>query len=188
MAVSRGLACVPAGSRSSAREVAHGVVAGILGLEQVANLDGDRAGAVEGQTRRNDDRNTMTINTSRIPREVGYFFAWAVAGAGLIVAFLTPFTIGIPAALVGATVIALLVWRRRLGRSSAGLLPGVGFILIYIAYLNRGGPGTVCTTTASSQQCISEYSPWPWLVIGILFIVSGLVVFLARPGGISRSR
>lgn len=46
MAVSRGLASVPAGSRLPAREVAYGVVAGILGLELLANLDGDPARAL----------------------------------------------------------------------------------------------------------------------------------------------
>lgn len=45
-AVSRGLASAPAGSLLPAREMAHGVVAGILGLELLANLDGDRASAL----------------------------------------------------------------------------------------------------------------------------------------------
>jgi hypothetical protein len=41
---------VPAASRAAAllpaREVAHGVVAGILGLEMLASLDGDRSAAL----------------------------------------------------------------------------------------------------------------------------------------------
>src|SRR5215831_16554866 len=45
-AVRRGLGSSPAGSFVPAQQVAHGVVAGILGLELLANLDGDRASAL----------------------------------------------------------------------------------------------------------------------------------------------
>jgi AcrR family transcriptional regulator len=40
------LASSPFGSLAPAGEIAHGVVAGLLGLEMLASLDGDRAGAV----------------------------------------------------------------------------------------------------------------------------------------------
>jgi AcrR family transcriptional regulator len=40
------LAASPLGSLAPAREIAHGVVAGLLGLELLASLDGDRASAL----------------------------------------------------------------------------------------------------------------------------------------------
>jgi AcrR family transcriptional regulator len=45
-AVRRGLASSPLARLLPAKDVAHGVVAGFLGLEQLANLDGDRAAAL----------------------------------------------------------------------------------------------------------------------------------------------
>jgi AcrR family transcriptional regulator len=45
-AVQRALGVVPLGSLVPAAEVAHAIVAGLLGLELLANLDGDRAQAV----------------------------------------------------------------------------------------------------------------------------------------------
>ena len=44
-AVQRALAVVPLGALVPAREVAHAIVAGLLGLELLANLDGDRTQA-----------------------------------------------------------------------------------------------------------------------------------------------
>jgi hypothetical protein len=45
-AVRGALASSPLGRLLPARDVAHGVVAGFLGLELLANLDGDRAAAL----------------------------------------------------------------------------------------------------------------------------------------------
>jgi hypothetical protein len=48
---------------------------------------------------------------------------------------------------------------------------------LLVAYLNRGGPGNVCTTTATSQSCTTEWSPWPWLAAGLLLVAAGAVTF-----------
>ena len=58
-----------------------------------------------------------------------------------------------------------------------GLISGLSLPLFYVAFLNRSGPGTVCTSTATSQSCVDEWSPWPWLAIGIVLLVSGCVWF-----------
>jgi len=109
----------------------------------------------------------------------GMFLGWAAVGACVSAAVLTPFTIG-PFVLVAAAVgAAVLVWRRGLSISCAGLLSGAGLVLLYAGYLNRGGPGQVCGTTATGQSCVSEWSPWPWLAAGALLIAAGVGVFLA---------
>jgi hypothetical protein len=82
---------------------------------------------------------------------------------------------------------AVLIWRCRLGIATIGAVSGLGLISFAVAYLNRKGPGQVCTTTATTQSCITEWSPWPWLAAGIVLISAGLVLFLAlrrsaRPG------
>lgn len=38
--------------------------------------------------------------------------------------------------------------------------------MFYLAFMNRSGPGTICTTTTTSQSCVDESSRWPWLAIG----------------------
>jgi hypothetical protein len=106
------------------------------------------------------------------------FLGWAVVGACVSVGALTPFTIG-PFVLVAAAAgAAVLVWRRGLNVSCAGLLSGVGLVPLYVAHLNRDGAGQVCTTTGTGQQCVSEWSPWPWLAAGVLLVVAGVAVFL----------
>ena len=61
--------------------------------------------------------------------------------------------------------------------SPAGLVSGTGPVLLYVAWLNRQGPGTVCTTTrGGGGQCLDEWSPWPWVAAGVALVVLGLVV------------
>lgn len=122
----------------------------------------------------------------RARADTGAFVAWAGVGAGLCLAALTPLTIGIfvlPVAV--AAGIALLVWRRGRNGSVVGLLCGFGLVPLYVGYLNRDGPGTVCHAIAGGQECGTEWSPVPWLAVGALLIAGGIALFLwlrARPG------
>ena len=50
-------------------------------------------------------------------------------------------------------------------------------ILAYIAYLNRGGPGEVCTATAESMTCTERASPWPFLVVAVALVLGSLTLF-----------
>lgn len=107
------------------------------------------------------------------------FLAWVLAGAGACVAIVTPLSIGpfvAPIVLVG--IAALLIWRGSRNASAAGLLAGLGTVPIYIAYLNRGGPGLICSETpGGGQECITEWSPWPFLVVGLLLLAAGAALF-----------
>jgi hypothetical protein len=116
----------------------------------------------------------MTVRPS-----TGAFLAWGGVGAGLSLAALTPLTIGIlvlPVAVASGAF--LLVWRRSRNGSAVGLLSGIGIVPLYIGYLNRDGPGNVCHTIAGGQECVSEWSPVPWLAIGGLLVAAGCVLFL----------
>jgi hypothetical protein len=107
-----------------------------------------------------------------------WFIAWMLVGAGYALGVLSALSIGAYVLLI--TVVATVVLATRAGNrvGAAGLVSGLSLPLFYVAYLNRSGPGTICTTTATSQSCSDEWSPWPWLVIGIVLFVSGCVWFV----------
>ncbi|MGW1274497.1 hypothetical protein [Streptomyces sp. NPDC002491] len=48
-----------------------------------------------------------------------------------------------------------------------------------VAYLNRGGPGTVCRTSAGGQSRTDEYAPVPFLVGAVVLLGAGFLVFVA---------
>jgi hypothetical protein len=88
-------------------------------------------------------------------------------------------TIGIfvlPAALALG---AALGWRGRRQQAWPGIVAGLGVPLLYVGYLNRGGPGIVCTSWASGGECTQETSPWPWVVAGLLLAVAGAGLSMA---------
>ena len=83
----------------------------------------------------------------------------------------------LPFALLGTVLV------RRFDTSffgAPGVLTGLGVAPLFVAYLNRDGPGDVCTSTATSVSCGQEWSPWPWLLIGATLLTVGVVWFMAR--------
>jgi hypothetical protein len=101
---------------------------------------------------------------------------WAVVGAGAISAVLTVLTIGLFVLLATAVLTAVLA-RSAGGRlAGPGLLAGAGLIPIYVAYLNRGGPGMVCTTVPSGGSCVQEWSPWPFVAAGLCLVGAGIAL------------
>jgi hypothetical protein len=61
-----------------------------------------------------------------------------------------------------------------------GLVTGGSLPVFYVAYLNRAGPGTICRAIASGQECSQEWSPWPWLAVGLALFLGGLVWYVGR--------
>jgi 4-amino-4-deoxy-L-arabinose transferase-like glycosyltransferase len=101
-----------------------------------------------------------------------WFWAWAavgVAGAlGLV--SLGPIALG-PAFIAGVAML-----RSRTGsRSARGLFVGAGLVSLFVAYVQRDGPGTTCWHTASATGCDQHLNPIPWLVVGIVLVVGGVV-------------
>jgi hypothetical protein len=104
------------------------------------------------------------------------FVLGAVAGAGAVLSLLAAPTIGV-FVLPATAGLAGLLWcfaDRRL--AGPGLLAGLGLVPLYIGYLNRGGPGTVCTSTVLAQSCTQEMSPWPWAAAGLCLAEAGVAV------------
>jgi hypothetical protein len=108
---------------------------------------------------------------------VAAYVGWVVVGAALAVGLLGAFTVG-PIAIVVAVVMMFVLLARPAGRSAAGYgaLSGAGAVPLYVAWLNRQGPGLVCTSRAATQ-CVSEWSPWGWLIFGIVLVAAGITAF-----------
>lgn len=116
---------------------------------------------------------------SRSRPAVWAFAWWAVVGAILGLGFASILTIGLVLLLVGgALAVAGVLLRALRNRSAAAVLGGLGVPALYVAWLNRGGPGRVCETTGTETSCIAAWSPWPFLVVASLLIVA--TVFLVR--------
>lgn len=112
-------------------------------------------------------------------KSVAWFVIWAVEGAATALGVLTLLTIGVfvlPAALVLGAVLA---WHAPRWLAGPGIVAGLGLPLFYVGYLNRGGPGMVCTTVAGGSECTQETSPWPWAAAGLLLVIAGLTLSLA---------
>jgi hypothetical protein len=101
-----------------------------------------------------------------------WFWAWAGVGALGILSFdLGPLT-AVPALVVGALVASV---GDRGRRSAFGLFTGAGLPLLWVAYVQRQGPGTTCWHTASSAGCDQHLNPLPWLIVGIALLLTGLI-------------
>jgi hypothetical protein len=109
-----------------------------------------------------------------------WFIAWAAVGAGFAFGVLAILSIGVFVLAIDAVAAVLLARHAPARAGLTGLVSGLGLPLLYVAFLNRAGPGTVCTTTATSQSCADEWSPWPWLFIGVALVVIGCMWFRAR--------
>jgi hypothetical protein len=106
------------------------------------------------------------------------FLGWGVIGAGASLGVLSLLTIG-PFVLLATLMLAgLLLWRLDFGWGMAGMISGTALPLLYVAWLNRQGPGEVCASSAGGGlRCTDEWSPWPFVVVGVLLVVGGFVVF-----------
>lgn len=104
-----------------------------------------------------------------------WFVAGLVAGAALAVGLLGALTIGI---FVLPLAVALTVFLAiRHPEALIGAISGLGLPLLYVAYLNRDGPGTVCVTSAGGTSCTDEWAPLPWALAGLALVAVGTVVF-----------
>jgi hypothetical protein len=106
------------------------------------------------------------------------FLGWTAVGAGMVLGLLTILTIGILVLPATALLAGFLAWRRRSRPAWPGMLTGLGLVPLYVAYLNRGGPGTAARPSALSGSCMQEMSPWPWVAAGLCLAGAGTVLGL----------
>jgi hypothetical protein len=106
-----------------------------------------------------------------------WFCVWAAVGAAIAVGIVS---LG-PLALAPAVLASLIMFSRRtIRRSAFGLLSGAGIVLLIVAWVHRAGPGTTCWHTATSSGCDQHLNPIPWLILGIVLLVTGVLAHRAR--------
>jgi hypothetical protein len=87
-------------------------------------------------------------------------------------------TIGVFVLPVALLAGGLLLSRTGMTVSMAGALSGAGAIPLYVSWLNRDGPGFICTPLGDSgESCVDELSPWPWLAAGVVCVAAGVILF-----------
>jgi hypothetical protein len=103
----------------------------------------------------------------------GWFWAWAMVG--LVTALSLDFG---PVAALPAFGLGALVARAgdRRCRGLGGVITGAGLPLLWVAYVQRQGPGTTCSHTGSGAGCDQHLDPRPWLIIGVALVLAGLIV------------
>jgi hypothetical protein len=113
----------------------------------------------------------MRTIAARLPHLLGcgWFWAWALVGVTVALGFLS---LGV-LALVPVLVVAVLLGRRH-PINGFGLLSGIGIVLLVVAYIQRDGPGTTCSSTATSVSCASHLNPIPWLIAGLALFAAGI--------------
>lgn len=105
---------------------------------------------------------------------------WVLVSALLCFGFLAMLTIGLPFVLLGLALGATgLVLGATRSLALTAFPAGFAVPLFYIAWLNRDGPGTICSSTATSTQCEEQWDPWPWAIVGCGLIVLSVVLALA---------
>lgn len=105
----------------------------------------------------------------------------ALAGFGLAAAF----TVGafLLAAALALAVLGLAL-RRVDKRMSPAILIGGATAPLYVAWLNRSGPGEVCESVDGGVRCLEQWSPWPLVAVALVLVIVGtaLVRALRRSG------
>ena len=77
-------------------------------------------------------------------------------------------------------VAALLIVFHHADRSAFGVLAGMGLLALYVAYVQRRGPGSVYWHTATASGSDQYLDPRPWLVVGVLLVAFGVGAFVWR--------
>lgn len=126
--------------------------------------------------------NIESVRTPGIRSEslhpVGWFAVWLAVGVALAFSAVAVLSFGLFVFPFAATAAVLLIVRHHFDRSAWGLPCGMGLLSLYVAYVQRKGPGAVSWHTATAGGTDTYMDPRPWLVAGLLLIVVGVVAFL----------
>ena len=102
----------------------------------------------------------------------GWYWASVPVGTTVALAVIVFPTVG----LGGVILIAALLSVSKCARQATlGLVTGAGLPLLFVAYVNRAGPGTTCYRTVTSAGCDQHLNPLPWLIVGVILLVGALL-------------
>lgn len=114
------------------------------------------------------------------PRPWGWFLAWVLVGGSYALSILGAFTIGLFVLPFPVVATVLLCLGRRSIRGAWGLVSGLSLPVFFVAWLNRAGPGNICTTSPTETSCVQEWSPWPFLLVALVLLIGGVALFISR--------
>jgi hypothetical protein len=124
------------------------------------------------------------VRRGTVGNAVGWFAVWLVVGVAL--ALLLVALVGLLVLPFAAAGVVVLAMRHRLDRSAWGLICGAGLLCLYVAYLQRGGPGTVAWHTATAGGAETYLDPRPWLAAGLPLVLVGVGAFIWRQHRVAR--
>jgi hypothetical protein len=137
-----------------------------------------------------DDGDSGACEDRRMDRRAYTWWAfglWCVAGTGLALGVISILTIGFAVLFVTLVLCGFLLWKVGFGPALTGIITGAAAPVLYVAWLNRDGPGSHCIVTATSSSCTDEWTPWPFLVVAVAMVVAGVVSFVWLRGAQSRT-
>jgi len=104
-----------------------------------------------------------------------WFPAWLLVGAAFATSVVTVYgVVLLPFVII---LIVLLSLVRDARRGYPGFIAGAGVPLLYVAWLNRRGPGNICTRYArGGQSCVEQMTPWPWFILGAGLLAAGILL------------
>ncbi len=49
-------------------------------------------------------------------------------------------------------------------------------VVLYVSYVNWGGPGQVCRDIGGGEYCGPAISPWPWVAVAVVLAAAGYLL------------
>lgn len=123
-------------------------------------------------------RSAATGQTSDVRPPVWWAYIWwAATGALVSFGVGSLLTIGVFLTPVAIVLIAVgILWAPLRNQATIALIGGIAAAPLYIAWLNRQGPGTVCEPYGyDGTHCWDQWSPWPFISVGLLLIAASIV-------------
>ena len=126
----------------------------------------------------------MTADEEAPDSNLALFGGWVVFGLLVGFALLCSISSLIPAlVLVIPALIVLGRWlEQRRGGSAVywGIALGAASAPLFLAYLNRHGPGTYCHAISGGEECAEQWDPRPWLGIALALAAAGVAGFVLQ--------
>lgn len=114
---------------------------------------------------------------------------WLATGTAFGFGIVSLLTVGALLVLL-ALVLGLVGARLPATRGHAAILSAAGIAvpILYIAWLNRGGPGRVCHGTTQALSCVDEWSPWPFVAAAVVVVVGAVAGMLVARTSAGKDR
>ena len=107
-----------------------------------------------------------------------WFTAWLLVGAGYAVSLVGIASIGLFVLPLPVLATVLLVRRQPATSGLPGLVSGLGVPLLYVAYVNRAGPGTICARVPGGLVCNDDWCRGPGGAVGVFLFALGVVLLV----------